>query len=105
VPLTARLCRLQNDGDGAEAASWATPPSSVLGEDRPSPEDSADAATGRVHTPAGVIVTGSLLRSARKGIVTATTPSLLLALIFEASTPAGSAIERMNDPYRRARRR
>lgn len=44
------------------------------------------------------IVTGSFLASFGSGIVTSTTPSCVFALIFLASTPGGSAIEREKDP-------
>jgi hypothetical protein len=46
----------------------------------------------------GVIVTVSFLASFGSGTVTSTTPSCVLALIFLASTPGGSAIERQKDP-------
>ena len=46
----------------------------------------------------GVIVTVSFFASLGSGIVTSTTPSCVLALMLLASTPAGSAIERLKDP-------
>jgi hypothetical protein len=46
----------------------------------------------------GVIVTVSFLVSVGSGIVTSTTPSCVLALIFFASTPAGNASEREKEP-------
>jgi hypothetical protein len=45
-----------------------------------------------------VIVTGSFFASLGSGIVTSTTPSWVFALIFDASTPGGSASEREKDP-------
>ena len=46
----------------------------------------------------GLIVTVSLVASLGSGIVTSTTPSCVLALMFLASIPGGSAIERLKDP-------
>ena len=46
----------------------------------------------------GLIRTGSFFASFGSGIVTSTTPSCVFALIFLASTPTGSAIEREKDP-------
>ena len=45
-----------------------------------------------------LMVTGSCPASLGSGIVTSSRPSLVLALIFFGSTPAGSAIVRENAP-------
>lgn len=60
---------------------------------RPGPRDG-----GGHQAAVGVILTASLLASLGSGTVTSTTPSRVDAVIFFASTPPGSAIERAKDP-------
>ena len=50
------------------------------------------------YSAVGVIVTGSCAFSLGSGIVTSSTPSWVLALIFFGSTPSGSAIVRAKAP-------
>jgi ParB-like nuclease domain len=65
----------------------------------PPPKRSRPALSVEVRQAAvGVIVTVSFFASLGSGIVTSTTPSCVSALMSLASTPAGSAIERLNDP-------
>ncbi len=50
------------------------------------------------HVAVGVISIFRFSGCLGSGMVTSTTPSEVFALIFLASTPAGSAIERLSDP-------
>jgi hypothetical protein len=64
----------------------------------------AGAVTRGDQEAVGLIAIVSFFAFSGSGIVTSTTPSCVSAVIFVASTPAGSAIERRKDPYRRSRR-
>ena len=64
----------------------------------------AGAVTRGDQEAVGLIAIVSFFAFSGSGIVTSTTPSCVCAVIFVASTPAGSAIERRKDPYRRSRR-
>jgi hypothetical protein len=71
----------------------------IKAKDRPGlPEPAAGPSAEGIQEAVGVIVTASFVVSLGSGIVTSTTPSCVVALIFFGSIPAGSAIDRETDP-------
>ena len=89
LPLTAplRVCpRASADTQVVGGAVRIRPPGERLAGLTPS--------TGQRQLAVGVILIVSFFCGAASGIVTSRTPFLVFALIFVASTPAGSAIER-----------
>jgi hypothetical protein len=58
----------------------------------------AGAITRSDQEAVGLIAIVSFFAFSGSGIVTSTTPSCVFAVIFVASTPVGSAIERRKDP-------
>lgn len=96
-PCQRPRCR----GSDGQTRSSRPPPaqSAVFGAaGRGRPTGGPLRAAGADQAALGSIVTFSCFLSLGSGIVTSTTPSLVCALIFLGSTPAGSAIDRENAP-------
>jgi hypothetical protein len=97
VGLLLRSCALRHGTSGLGLGSGTLEVNRHKGRSRRN-SAAGPVAPSTNQDAVGTILTGSFFASVGSGIVTSMTPSWVFALIFLASTPAGSAITRRKDP-------